>query len=194
MQGTIRKWFKDRGYGFIAVAGRPQDIYVHASDVPGKTELKTGDVIQFELAQTSRGPAAHNVRAVSANQGVSGRADLDRSDYFSLENIGDQDTTDVDLSLIREISSWKREAKSEDTERYFFHVREVDQIKNGEKYFVIGRKGSGKTAICEHLRGLQEEDAFAEKLSFKQFPFNELYGRENRKYTFQINISRYGST
>ena len=99
------------------------------------------------------------------------------------EDIEELDARTVDLTLIHEISTWKREAKSEDTSRYFFHVREVDQITSGDKCFVIGRKGCGKTAICEHLRSLQQNDVFSEKLSFKQFPFNELYEHANGKFT-----------
>ena len=195
MKGTIRTWFQGRGYGFIATPGESSRIYVHVSDVLHRTELKSGDVVQFDLTETPRGLAARKVRLARLPAGgPDPSSDLDDSDYFSLEDINDQDTKNVDLNLIEEISSWKREAKSEDTERYFFHLREVDQITNGEKYFVIGRKGSGKTAICEHLRKLRQEDTFAEKLSFKQFPFNDLYGRDNAKFTFPnqyITIWKY---
>jgi energy-coupling factor transporter ATP-binding protein EcfA2 len=99
------------------------------------------------------------------------------------EDIETLDTTGVKDALLREISTWKREAKAEDSSRYFWHVREVDEISQGQKYFVIGRKGSGKTAICEHFNGLVSHDVFAEKLSFKNFPFNELYTHKNQKYT-----------
>jgi hypothetical protein len=87
--------------------------------------------------------------------------------------------------LLREISEWQLEAKSEDNARYFYNLNEVDAIVQGKKNYLIGRKGTGKTAISEHIANLaQGSDAiYTEKLSFKNFPFNELYGLNNIKYT-----------
>ncbi len=99
------------------------------------------------------------------------------------EEIEELDTKDVNVALLSEIANWKREAKSENNDQYFWHVREVDQIARGDKYFVIGRKGAGKTAICEYFNRQSKFDVFAEKLSFKNFPFNELYTQKNQKYT-----------
>jgi hypothetical protein len=99
------------------------------------------------------------------------------------EDVEELDTTAVSIDVLREISNRKREAKAEDNDRYFWHVGEVDQIAKGEKYFVIGRKGSGKTAICEYLGKQKRFDLFAEKLTFKNFPFNDLYAQKNDRYT-----------
>jgi len=88
--------------------------------------------------------------------------------------------------LIKEIAkNWKLEAKSEDTSRYFYHVNEVETILSGTKNYVIGRKGTGKTAISEFIlsESRRTDGVFAEKLSFKNFPFNELYDLHNSKYT-----------
>ncbi|MEQ2936098.1 hypothetical protein AAAX57_20400, partial [Bacteroides fragilis] len=78
-------------------------------------------------------------------------------------------------NLLTEIAKrWKLDAKLEDTDRYFYSQNEVDDILSGEKCYVIGRKGTGKTAISEYL--LKKANfKFSEKLSFKNFPFNELY-------------------
>src|ERR1700680_1492638 len=83
------------------------------------------------------------------------------------DDLEELESTRVSGKLLEEISSWKREAKSEDNDRYFWHVREVDHIARGDKYFVIGRKGSGKTAICEYFNRQRQFNVFAEKLSFK---------------------------
>ncbi len=86
--------------------------------------------------------------------------------------------------LIKEIATnWKLEAKSEDVSRYFYHMNEVETIMAGSKNYVIGRKGTGKTAISEFILNKKGNDIFSEKLSFKNFPFNELYGLSNSKYT-----------
>lgn len=87
--------------------------------------------------------------------------------------------------LIKEIATnWKLEAKSEDVGRYFYHMNEVEAILSGSKNYIIGRKGTGKTAISEFIltKGNQEE-IYCEKLSFKNFPFNDLYELTNKKYT-----------
>jgi len=87
--------------------------------------------------------------------------------------------------LIKEIATnWKLEAKSEDVGRYFYHMNEVEAILSGSKNYVIGRKGTGKTAISEFIltKGKQE-GIYCEKLSFKNFPFNDLYDLTNEKYT-----------
>jgi len=95
---------------------------------------------------------------------------------------------DADLNrskaVIKSISeNWKLEAKLEAKRDYFYHSQEVNLLLNNSKYYVIGRKGSGKSSISEYLLGLKDYDTFSEKLSFKNFPFNELYGLDNQKYT-----------
>ena len=86
--------------------------------------------------------------------------------------------------LLKEISeNWKVEAKQEDNLKYFYHTIESQNILNGNKYYVIGRKGTGKSAISQYILSKQNYNIFAEQLSFKHFPFNELYHLDNPKYT-----------
>lgn len=94
------------------------------------------------------------------------------------------------MKALQEIeSNWKLEAKQENNLRYFYHINESQKILKGDKFYIIGRKGSGKSAISEYILGLSKEEndnaynVFTEKLSFKSFPFNELYALENGKYT-----------
>ncbi|CAI8937527.1 P-loop ATPase, Sll1717 family [Pseudomonas sp. IT-P291] len=86
-------------------------------------------------------------------------------------------------SLLHEVASWKLEAKLEDNNRYFFHINIVDKIISGSKSYVIGRKGTGKTAITEHITKEVSYSRFAKKLSFKNFPFQDLYNLKNDSYT-----------
>ncbi|GGB03017.1 P-loop ATPase, Sll1717 family [Agarivorans gilvus] len=85
--------------------------------------------------------------------------------------------------LLEEIENWKLEAKLEDSKRYFYHTRVVGRLLKGNKSYVIGRKGTGKTAISEHLVSIGEENYFAQKLTFKNFPFNILYELTDSGYT-----------
>ena len=86
-------------------------------------------------------------------------------------------------NVFEEIEDWKLEAKLEDTERYFYHTREISKIETGKYCYVIGRKGSGKTAISEYLHRKIDEKKFSKKLSFKNFPFADLYQFSNDSYT-----------
>jgi len=76
---------------------------------------------------------------------------------------------------LAEISRWRLEAAEENSSRYFFPVHGLGQIQSGENSYVIGRKGAGKTAVAEHIRSLAGSNTFVRSLSFKNFPFNELY-------------------
>jgi hypothetical protein len=85
--------------------------------------------------------------------------------------------------LLDAISDWKLEAESENSNQYFYHLKEVEELENGNKCFVIGRKGTGKTAICQYFEENKTYDKFCMKLSFKEFPFNILYNLEDSSYT-----------
>lgn len=87
------------------------------------------------------------------------------------------------MSLLDEVEEWKLEAKLENNSRYFYHVNVVDKLSNGKKQYVIGRKGTGKTAICEYLVSNKASDTFSQKLTFKNFPFNMLYDLKDEGFT-----------
>ena len=77
--------------------------------------------------------------------------------------------------MLEEISQWKLEAHEEDNARYFYKPKEYDRLVAGDICYVIGRKGSGKSAIAANIGGTEEFDVFTASLSFKDFPFNLLY-------------------
>jgi len=81
-----------------------------------------------------------------------------------------------------EIASWPIEAREESAADYFFHFNDVSHIENGIKNYVIGRKGTGKTAIADYLHSHQSFNKFSRLLSFKNFPFNALYSFADESY------------
>lgn len=65
-QGTV-KWFNaEKGFGFIAVEGQNQDVFVHytAIDSTGFRSLDEGQHVEFEITQGPKGPQADHVRLI----------------------------------------------------------------------------------------------------------------------------------
>jgi cold shock protein len=63
-QGTV-KWFNsDKGFGFIAVDGGGQDVFVHFSAIEssGYRSLEENQAVEFEIVQGQKGPQAEHVR------------------------------------------------------------------------------------------------------------------------------------
>ncbi|MDP3729766.1 MAG: cold shock domain-containing protein [bacterium] len=56
----------DRGFGFISREGVEKDLFFHSKDLKGVTfdELREGDMVQFEVSQSPKGPNATNVSKI----------------------------------------------------------------------------------------------------------------------------------
>ncbi|PZS31286.1 MAG: cold-shock protein [Pseudonocardiales bacterium] len=65
VQGSV-KWFNnEKGYGFIAVDGG-DDVFVHYSAIEGDgyRSLEEDQRVEFQIAQGTKGPQAESVRVV----------------------------------------------------------------------------------------------------------------------------------
>ncbi len=64
-QGTIKR-LTDRGFGFIAREGEEKDLFFHQNELQGVEfkDLKEGDEVQFEVAESPKGPNATKVSRV----------------------------------------------------------------------------------------------------------------------------------
>jgi len=64
-EGTIKK-LTDRGFGFIAQDGSDKDLFFNSNELVGVTfdELKEGDKVTFEVAESPKGPNATKVSKV----------------------------------------------------------------------------------------------------------------------------------
>lgn len=82
---------------------------------------------------------------------------------------------------------WDPEASNEPDDIYFYSPSYIDKLFDGRCYYVIGRKGTGKTAISRYieLHSNRVNGSFSEKLSFKNFPFNLLYESGDCAFTPQ---------
>ncbi len=66
MEGTIKKLITDKGFGFITVDGEEKDLFFHSNELQGVsfTELKEGDRVSFEKADSPKGENAVKVSRV----------------------------------------------------------------------------------------------------------------------------------
>jgi len=66
MEGVIKTIVSDKGFGFITVDGEEKDLFFHRNEVKGITfeELKVGDKVSFEKADSEKGPNATNVNRI----------------------------------------------------------------------------------------------------------------------------------
>ena len=64
-QGTIKR-LTDRGFGFIAIEGSDKDLFFHSKELQGVqyNDLKEGDKVQFEVADSPKGQNAVNVSRI----------------------------------------------------------------------------------------------------------------------------------
>ena len=61
-EGTIKR-LTDKGFGFIKREGQEKDLFFHSNELVGVTfdELREGDTLTFEVAESPKGPNAVKV-------------------------------------------------------------------------------------------------------------------------------------
>jgi len=63
-KGTVTRWLDGRGYGFIK-GEDGKEVFVHNSEIQGKSSLREGEKVEFEVTDTSRGPRTVKVKPIS---------------------------------------------------------------------------------------------------------------------------------
>jgi CspA family cold shock protein len=64
LKGTVKRWIKSAGYGFIEPEEGGEDILVHHSDIGSLYELKEKQKVEFEVDKTRARPRAINVKII----------------------------------------------------------------------------------------------------------------------------------
>jgi cold shock CspA family protein len=177
MLGKVYKFTAERGYGFLEDE-EGGNRFFHVTEMLQSRIPAPGDVVQFEPATNERGLIAKKIGIV--------RNEPHR--IVAVQQPAKTTAPPVPLSreaatsLLRNVGQWMVEARLEDSNRYFCQTADVQFIEDGSKCYVIGRKGTGKTAISEYLFTEAGPTRFSKKLTFKNFPFNDLYKLENSQY------------
>ena len=65
MQGKVKFFDHDRGFGFVSREGGGDDVFVHVSNVQaGAATLAEGQTVEFEVGPGRKREEAKNVRPV----------------------------------------------------------------------------------------------------------------------------------
>lgn len=95
---------------------------------------------------------------------------------------------------LKQIDMGKNDAKLDSLEKYFYDCGHIQEIKKQNKFFVIGRKGAGKSAIACYAKKHLEEKMYVEIISFRDIPtqlmeqfYDERFAASN-KYTVLWNF------
>lgn len=180
--GKIINFLEDRGFGFVFSESLSGQLFFHVSSIRfDPTRIVRGLHVSYILDQTGDKPRAIDIEiAALPTPQRKPRKSTFTPQYsgprfeFSKEHID---------TFLHEIRGWKLEAKLDDVKKYFYGTPRIGDIKDGSSCYIIGRKGTGKTAIVQYLSSAAQERKFVTKLSFKNFPFNELYRQDNEKFT-----------
>ena len=64
--GRIKRWFDDRGFGFIRPDAGGSDVFLHAKALPPGTVIGEGDRLSFTIENDPRNgrPRAASVRLI----------------------------------------------------------------------------------------------------------------------------------
>ena len=67
MQGTVKFFNDDKGYGFITPDNGGKDVFVHYSAIDGSgfRNLEENERVEFEVEDSPKGPQAARVTKVS---------------------------------------------------------------------------------------------------------------------------------
>ena len=65
-EGTIKRLVSERRFGLITYEGAEKDLFFHSNELKNVQfdELREGDKVTFEIAESPKGPNATNVNKV----------------------------------------------------------------------------------------------------------------------------------
>ncbi len=145
------------------------------------TIFKAGDQVSFIPAHDNRGAIATDVTHST------GGLKIIVPGIVKVRNKLPDRVLPIDITkkAMHEISLWKHEAKNEDIPRYFWRFPEYSEIVSGHKCFVIGRKGTGKSAVASYISSADNYRQQTKFVSLQSLPTNELYAEADLGFSRQ---------
>ncbi len=96
-RGVVRWFGAHKGFGFITPEGGGKDCFVHHSAIQGEgVSLDEGDLVEFDVVEEERGPAATNV--VRLPESDESEGEWDEEDDEEMESEDKAEDEDVDSS------------------------------------------------------------------------------------------------
>src|SRR5689334_19442903 len=124
MYGLVIFFLPDKQFGYLEDQDGKSRLFSYEVKEE-KWQPSPGEIVMFRPYENRRSLEARRVRPADLKQ-------------LGIDN---------NQNLIEEISEWKLEAKFDDNNRYFYPWADLPSLESGKRCFVIGRKGTGKTAI-----------------------------------------------
>jgi len=66
LKGTIQKYFSNRGFGFIEIDGKEDNIFFHRSNFPVNEIPSIGQDVEFTIVETPKGNEAKEIKLVAS--------------------------------------------------------------------------------------------------------------------------------
>ncbi len=83
MQTTVKKWFQDKGFGFLD-NGKGPDIMVRKAELVKCSYLKVGSIVEFECHSDTKGLIAKKVSLLRKNNNKSNGSRETRKNPFGV--------------------------------------------------------------------------------------------------------------
>lgn len=84
---------------------------------------------------------------------------------------------------LSQIDMGKNDAKLDSLEKYFYDCGYVNQIKKMDKFFIIGRKGAGKSAIAYYIEKNVTHKTYTNIVSFRDIPIQLMEQFYDNRFT-----------
>lgn len=89
--------------------------------------------------------------------------------------------------LLERVAEWKLDARNEDMAKLFYQTKQFSSVQENETFIVVGRKGSGKTALGDRLIS-SFGNKRSLKLSLKDFPLQKFEKFKDKEF---LDSSQY---
>lgn len=60
----VKRYFEDRGFGFLGIEGSQDDLFFHISEVEGRDSVQVGEYLEYTVGEGRKGPQAVKLKVV----------------------------------------------------------------------------------------------------------------------------------